>query len=327
MPALITISSTKPTIKSPAAFFTSFLKVEKISEAKNSFLSNFPNPANENDYWNQFCVTVLGDQDSFEVEYFFEISEDDEKPPLRNSILVTYTFGSELEKIFRDNFQLFKTLFLEKLDNFEPSKRGRKNKIEYVKDLQTNLIVIGMKLEESIECQNIKDVLLRPLHAIMLFIYNHSGEYALNPNVSPFIQNALESRADTSHFIYETISIDKLLGIESIRNLDGSSMFSFDDDDIDLKQHLRFLFDRELDQVKSPIRIWGQSMKVDYLIHKICGALNYSITDIASRQIFCNNSARLIPDYCYSNTSRIGRSPDGAKDIIDIYFRTPFVDQ
>jgi hypothetical protein len=323
---LINISTTNPTVKSPAAFFTSFFNSKKISEAKKSFLSNFPNPNDENDYWNQFCVTVLEGRDSFMVEYFFDASEEDQKPPETNSVVVTYTFGSELEKLFRDNFQLFKMLFNEKLNNSQTDKRKIKDKIEYVKDLQTKLISIGMNLEGTSEYEDIIDVLLRPLYAIMRFIYSHFGEYALNPNVNPFIKKALESRADTLHFIYETISIDKLLGIESIRNLDGSSMFRFDDE-INLKQNLRFLFDRELDQVKSPIRIWGQSMKVDYLIHKICGAFNYSITDIALRQIFCNNSYPLIPDCCYSNTSRIGRSPDGAKDIIDIYFSTPFVDQ
>jgi hypothetical protein len=320
---LINISTTKPTVKSPAAFFTSFFSFDKINAAKKSFLSNFPNPDDENDYWNQFCVKVLEGQDSFEVEYFFDISEDDKRPPLTDSILVTYTFGSELEKIFRDNFQLFKILFNEKLDSFESSKLGRKNKIEYVKDLQTKLISIGMNLEGTPEYEDIKDVLLRPLYAIMRFIYSHFGEYALNPNVDSFVKKALESSIETLHFIDEPISLDKLLGIATIKNLDSSPMFQLSGNEKNLEQNLRFFFYRELDKIKSPIYIWGQAMKVDYLIHKICGALNYEITDIASREIFYNNSSRLIPDYCYSNTSRIGSSPDGAKDIIDIYFNTP----
>lgn len=326
MPHLINISTTEPTVKSPAAFFISFFNYNKINEAKKSFLSNFPNPDDENDQWNQFYVTVLEGQDSFEVEYISETFEDDEKPPLRNSIIVTYTFVSELEKIFRDNFQLFKTLFKKKLDGFESSKLGRKNKIEYVKDLQTKLISIGTTFGGNLEYQDVKDVLLRPLYAIIRFIYSHYGEYAFNPNVNPFIINALESRADTLQFIDEPISINKLLGILSIRNLDGSLMFRFGVKDNNIEQNLRFLFDHELDQIKSPIHIWGQSMKVDYLIHKICGALNYAITDIASRKIFFNNSTCLTPDCCYSNTSRIGSSPDGAKDIIDIYFSTPTLD-
>ncbi len=323
---LINISTTNPTVKSPAAFFTSFFNSEKIREAKKSFLSNFPNPNDENDYWNQFCVTVLEGRDSFMVEYFFDASEEDQKPLETNSVVVTYTFGSELEKLFRDNFQLFKTLFKEKLDSFEPSKHGRKNKIEYVKDLQAKLISIGTTFGGNLEYQDIKDVLLRPLYAIMRFIYSHFGEYALNPNVDSFVKKALESSVETLHFIDEPISLDKLLGIATIKNLDGSPMFQLGGNGKGPEQNLRFFFYRELEKIKSPIHIWGQSMKVDYLIHKICGALNYAITDIASRKIFFNNSICLTPDCCYSNTSRIGSSPDGAKDIIDIYFSTPNVD-
>jgi hypothetical protein len=323
---LINISTTNPTVKSPAAFFTSFFNSEKISEAKKSFLSNFPNPNDENDYWNQFCVTVLEGRDSFMVEYFFDASEEDQKPPETNSVVVTYTFGSELEKLFRDNFQLFKMLINEKLKDTQTDKRKIKAKTEYVKDLQTKLISIGMNLEGTPEYQDIKDVLLRPLYAIMRFIYNHFGEYALNPNVDPFLRKALESRVETLHFIDEPISLDKLLGISTIKNLDGSPMFQLGGEGKGSEKSLRFFFYRELEKIKSPIHIWGQSMKVDYLIHKICGALNYAITDIASRKIFFNNSVCLTPDCCYSNTARIGSSPDGAKDIIDIYFSTPNLD-
>jgi hypothetical protein len=315
--SLISIKTSVPTTKSPAAFFISFFESQKIIEAERSFISSFPNPNEENDYWSSFCTSLLPNRKGFEVEYFVQSFDDEGDWPTTESVVVTYTFDSELEKLFHKKYQEFKKLFNEKFSNIESAK-NRKSQIEYIRDLQLKVIKICYQVDAMESFHEIKSTLHRPLFAIIRFIHINYKEYALKPNVDKFIQIALKSKSETAHFIGEPFSLNSLLTLEVLRGPNGKKLFKFPKDENDFKDNLEHFYFNRIGKISSPIQINGRVLHVGYLIHKICTALDYSITDIAKAKIFMINTSFLIPNYCYTDANRVNTN---IKDIIDLHFQ------
>ncbi len=320
MSILNQISVTTPSTKSPAAFFTSFLVVDKIQIAYKNFLDDIPNTLEEDHCLSNQCVTVSPSKDRFTIEYFYDVYDETGEYLSQESTVVEFTFGSELEKIFREKYQEFKILCKKKFANLNKDGRLSKSQKEYIRDLQFELVKIGLYLEKSQILIEYLPVFLRPLYAIIRFLYEQYREYSLDPSVHDFIKRALESNLDTLYLLEKSISVDAVLSIFLIKDYDGTYMFSFDSRDTEITEKLNNFFVRDLDKITSPIQIFGDSMKVNYLIHKLCSGIGLEITKVAKHKIFKNNNTSVIPNLCYSDASRISKMVGSPKDFIDLHF-------
>lgn len=322
MNLLFQIPITKSSVKSPAAFFTSFMKTEIIEKAYLNFLDGFPKIDQEFDSLQGKCVTILTNPDRFTVEYFYEVFDDEQAYQKSESVIIEYTFPSELEKIFVDQYQEFKKFCLEKFYSNNEEKPLSKNEKEYIKDLQRALKKINIELERSCPYADALPALLRPLYAITRFLYIHFGKYTLNPNSDEFIKKALASKSGTLNFLDEKISLNALLSISSIKNQDGTFMFKFDSSDQVIQKKLTDFYNQDLEKVTTPIQIFGDSMKVNYLIHKICLGTQQKLSVIQRLKIFKNNKSYILADLCYTDASRIDKMFGSPKDFIDSHFNS-----
>jgi hypothetical protein len=323
--SLIYVNATQSSQLSPIAFFESFIKKNLIIEAKADFLSKFPNPEDEFDYWSRFTVEVDLINERFTVDYQIE-KIIDEYNVQREWKTIEYSLETELAKLFKTEYEKSKILLLEKFGIFNEGTLSKntgadtKNLRESLKDIRHKLL----KCLEILSTNNYPDSLSRtiekPIQWLVLFLYDRFSSILpkaeMNSKILEIVShsNKLKERLDLTVLKPDTAEI-----FSRLKDKTGENIIVFKNPVEDLLNFTLFC-NVNLNEIKKPIGFKNNFGAVNYLIGKLSKKLSLNRSKIEKLNIVKLGKYNFIADSCNTDYSRFPKINKEWADLIDDTF-------
>jgi len=200
MSAQIILDCSESTMRSPIAFFTSFIKKRKIINAIDQFQKNVPDPPTVDDDWSSNCSYISDDKMEYHLEHTLENYVDplDISTYKSSQITEVVSFEREIEKAFRKEYVISKQLLRRKFSESTMGYGKKKDLLANVRDLLKEKIFPCIDLIKSDSLyKQYEDLCLRPFYAIIRLIYREFSDfaplYSFDSRIAPIIKGASDS--------------------------------------------------------------------------------------------------------------------------------------
>ncbi len=321
MYSLINIKATNSSLRSPIAFFNSFFTKNLILKAKESFLSKFPNPQDEHDLWNSYPVSIDFKKQTFSVEYIIEFYNEETNSQNSKHIIEEYTFESEIEKLFRSEFEKSKKLILQK---YLPLNDENNDKYKNLKEALVDELKSILKHLKQIQNAKLIDteiiVFKRPLESLINLLYLNFINFLPSPKVNDEIVQIIKSRENSIHLYEDKIlPNDFVTRILELKDITGNNIFQFENKTIAAEQLNQICFGNYRN-ISSPIKFISNSGAAYYMISILLKTLNISRTEIQKAKIFDLNKGNFYSNYCDTEKYRYPLKNKDSAFLIDQIF-------
>ena len=302
-----------------------FFKKNLVNNARENFLSNFPNSNDADNFWNKFPNVTDLVNERFTVEYEIEHFVDEFNIE-REWKKTVYSIESEISKIFKAEYEKSKIFLLEKFEIFTeyPNKKSFKNKKnlgDALKDILNNVLFHLDKISNNNYSDALSKAMESPLHWIVLFLYNR---------FSSALPKA-EGNLKLLEIINSEISIKEKLDIKilkpdtaeeffKLKDRTGERILLFEDSIQDLLNFSLFC-KGEISEIKKPIKFKSNLGAANYLIGKITKKLSLNRSKIEEKKIITLGDGNFIADICNTEFSRFPNNNKEWSDLIDNTFR------
>lgn len=326
MSSLIYIECKESTETSPIAFFESFYTLNKIKEAKESYISMIPKPVNKenpydpNDFWNSFSFDVDEKKKTFTVKYYEEEYDDEGLVVNLLSKINLHSFESELEKLFREQFYISTRLLRNKIEKFNKDELSKKSVLEYLSDKTRFFLKAIDDIKTNVKPEKLNKVYTRPYKSLIVFFYRHY-DYLMPSQHSDKRISVILKELPKNIELYKpvTLSVDIIDAIINLKKTNKYNVFPFSDPKL-VHKNLSYFFNKQFDLIKPPICFPSNIVAANYLIAKLAFYLGYTRPEIQKANIFKLDTNNFNADLCNKDYSRFGSNNITLKYLIDSMF-------
>jgi hypothetical protein len=292
---------------SPVAFFDSFFTENKIVEAKNRFIDEFPDRDNPD----QLYASCLSYVSSSKLEYHLEFTIENYDPETLFFEIIPVTkivsFSNELEALFRSQYYTSKDLMKDKFDDARGKGITTKSKREAIRKIITKVISCYTHIENNTEYLDYKNECIRPLSALIALIYREYIILAPAQHYFPQVEPILKfypKHAD----LYEGSQLKSEVIDAMFQKKVSGFIFQSHFPEKDISDLKLFIGNGNHKGIKRHVKLYGEVGKINFTIATLLLYAKISRPNLEELNFLFINDIKFIARTCDKEYSRYQKS-------------------